>query len=83
MFTRCLFDQKKKSKLNYYGGKDCIEKLCKKLKECAIKIIDYKEKEMIPLIKKEKKSYKKQEGCHICEEKFCLDKDDENYKNKR
>ena len=38
---------------------------------------------MIPLIKKEKKSYKKQEGCHICEKKFCLDKDDENYKNKR
>ena len=31
MFTRCLFD-KKESKLNYYRGKDCIEKLCKKLK---------------------------------------------------
>ena len=31
----------------------------------------------------ENKSYKEQEACHICEEKFCMDKDDENYKNKR
>ena len=29
------------------------------------------------------KTYKEQEACHICEEKFCMDKDDENYKNKR
>ena len=27
-------------------------------------------------------SYKKQESCNICEEKFCADKDDENYTNK-
>ena len=51
MFTRCSFD-KKENELNYYRGKDCIEKLCKKLKECAMKIIDYKEKEMIPLTEK-------------------------------
>ena len=38
---------------------------------------------MIPLTKEENKSYKEQEKCHICEEKFCMDKDDENYKNKR
>ena len=30
------------------------EQLCKKLKECAMKIIDYEEKEMVPLTKKEK-----------------------------
>ena len=82
MFTRFSFD-KKENKLNYYRGKDCIEKLCKKLKECAMKKNDYEEKEMIPLTKKENKSYKEQNKCHICEEKFCTDKDDENYKNKR
>ena len=82
MFTRCSFDRKE-SKLNYYRGKDCIEKFCKKLKECAMKIINYAEKEMIPLTKEEKKSNKKQEVCHIYEEKFCVDKDDENYKNRR
>ena len=38
---------------------------------------------MIPLTKEENKSYKEQEACHICEETFCMDKDDENYKNKR
>ena len=48
-----------------------------------MKIIDYEENKMIPLTKKEKKYNKKQEICHICEEKFCIDKDDENYKNKR
>ena len=32
MFTRCSFD-KKENKLNYYRGKDCIEKLCEKSKE--------------------------------------------------
>ena len=42
-----------------------------------------KKKEMIPLTYEENKSYKEQEACHICEEKFCMDKDDENYKNKR
>ena len=43
MFTRCSFD-KKENKLNFYSGKDCIEKLCKKLKERAMKIINYEEK---------------------------------------
>ena len=38
---------------------------------------------LIPLTKEEKKVYKKQEKCHICEEKFCLDKDDENYTNRK
>ena len=38
---------------------------------------------MIPLTYEENKSYKEQEACHICKEKFCMDKDDENYKNKR
>ena len=60
MFRRCSFD-KKENKFNYYRGKDCIEKLCKKLKQCAMKIINYEEKEMIPLTKEEKKSYKNQE----------------------
>ena len=44
MFTRCSFD-KKENKLNYYRGKDCIEKLRKKFKEIAMKIIDYEEKD--------------------------------------
>ena len=38
---------------------------------------------MIPLTYEENKSYKQQEACHIWKEKFCMDKDDRNYKNKR
>ena len=60
-----------------------IEKLCKKLKESAMKIVDYEEKEMIPLTHEENDFYKEQEACHICKETFCVDKDDKNYKNKR
>ena len=80
MLTKCLFD-KTEDKLDYYRGKDCIEKLCKKLKEYAMKIINYEEKEMMPL--EENKSYEDQQACHICEGKFCTDEDDEDYKNKK
>ena len=34
----------KENKLNYYRGKDCIEKLCKKLKDLAMKIINYEKR---------------------------------------
>ena len=43
MFTRCSFNEKE-NKLNYYRGKDCIEKLCKKLKERAMKIMNYEKR---------------------------------------
>ena len=48
-----------------------------------MKIVNYEEKETIPLTKEENKSYKKQEKCHIRKEKFCMDKDDENYTNRK
>ena len=43
MLTRCSFD-KEENKLNYYRGKDCIDELCKRLKERTMKIVNYKEK---------------------------------------
>ena len=55
-----------------------MKKLCKKVKEHSMKIIKYKEKEMIPLTDEENKSYEEQKACHICEE-FCTNEDDENY----
>ena len=36
-----------------------------------------KKKEMMPLTYGENKSYKEQKTCHICEERFCMDKDDD------
>ena len=38
---------------------------------------------MLPLTKEENKSSKEQKICHICKGKLCMDKDDENYKNKK
>ena len=47
-FTHCSFDNAK-NRLDYYRGQDCMKKFCKDLNEHATKIINYKEKEMIPL----------------------------------
>ena len=48
-----------------------------------MKIINYEEKEMIPLTDEENKSYEEQEVCHICKEEFCLDKKDEKFKKRQ
>ena len=55
IFTHCSFD-KSKNKLNYYRGEDCMKKFCKDLREHATKIINYENKDMIPLPKKEEKT---------------------------
>ena len=60
----CSFDDTK-NKRYFYRGKDCIEKFCKDLKELGTEIINFEEKEMIPLTNKEIKSYEKQKVCHI------------------
>ena len=41
-----------------------------------------KKKEMIALTYEENKSYEEQEACHICEEKFCMNKEDKKYINR-
>ena len=38
---------------------------------------------MITLTNEENKSYEKQDACYICNEKFCMDENDEIYKNRR
>ena len=40
------------------------------------KIIDYEEKDMIPLTDSENKFYKKQEKRNICQKEFCYDKNE-------
>ena len=48
-----------------------------------MEIINREKKEMVPLTHEENNFYNKQEICYICQEKFCMDKDDKNYINKR
>ena len=62
MFTHCSFDESK-NKLDYYRGCDCMKKFCKDLRKYATKIINYENKKMIPLTKKEKIYHNKQKIC--------------------
>ena len=75
MFKKCSFNEKE-NKLDYYWGKDCIEKFCKKIKERAMEIINYKKRDMKPLIQEENNRYNEQKICHI-------DKDDKDYNNRK
>ena len=77
MFTRCSFDATK-NKLDYYRGKDCIERFCKDLKEHLTKIINYK-KEMMPLTNEEKELHRIQKVCYICIKGFSTDDDNKKY----
>ena len=69
------FDSRE-NKRNFYRGKGCIKRFCSDLKELATKIINYKEKEMIPLTDNENKFYEEQEKCHICQKEFCYDQNE-------
>ena len=39
-----------------------------------MEIVNFEEKEMIPLTNKERKSFEKEKVCHICKKEFCDDK---------
>ena len=58
------FDSKE-NKYNFYRGKDCIKRFCSDLKELGMKIINYEQKEMIPLTDNENRSYEDQKKCHM------------------
>ena len=69
------FDSKQ-NKHSFYRGKDCIKIFFGDLKKLATKIINYEEKEMIPLKDNENKFYEEQKECLICQKKFCYDKNE-------
>ena len=73
----CSFDETK-NRRKFYRREDCIKKFYKDLKELAIEIINYEEKEMIPLADKEIKFYEEQKVYHMCKRKFCYDKNKKN-----
>ena len=45
IFTSCSFDESK-NRLNYYRGDDCMKKICKDLREHAMKTVNYEKKEL-------------------------------------
>ena len=78
-FRCCSFDASK-NEYGYYRGNDCMKKLCADFKDLAMKIINYKEKEMILLTDKETKSKEKQKVCYICKNEFSTDENDNTFK---
>ena len=74
LFTNCSFDATK-NKLDCYKSEDCMKRFGEDLRDHAMKIINYEEKEMIPLTDKENKSYEKQKVCYICKKDFSTDND--------
>ena len=56
---------------------------CKDLRNQAMKVINYKKKEMISLTDEETKSYEKQKVSYICEKEFSTDKNDEDTLKKK
>ena len=73
IYTSCSCD-KSNNKLSCYRGEDCMRRFCKDLKDHAIKIIDCKKKDMIPLTKEEEDNYNKANICHISKKEFNNDK---------
>ena len=67
LFTHCSFDSSE-SELNFYRGADCLEKFCADIKDHAAEIINYGEKEMLPLTDEEIESYSNQKSCHLQKE---------------
>ena len=64
-YSICSFDDTK-NRHYFYRRKDSIKKFCKDLKEIGTEIINFEEKEMIPLANKLIKSNEKQKVDHIC-----------------
>ena len=60
-----------------YKYVDCMERFCKSLRDHAMKIVNYEEKEMT-LTDKENKSYQKQKVYYICKKEFSTDENDKN-----
>ena len=69
LFTNCSFDATK-NKLDCYRGEECMKRFCEGLRDHAMKIINYEEKEMITATDKKNKSYEKQKVCCICKKRI-------------
>ena len=82
MFIKFSFDQKE-NKLDYYRGEDCNEEICKKIRERAKELICYEKKDIIPLTQEEINFHNEQKIFRICKGKFCTDKDDKDYINRK
>ena len=69
------------SETKYYHGRDCIEKLCKELKQISNNIVNTKGKEHIPLSEDQLNAHAIAKTCYICDNHFNNHKKSSYYKN--
>lgn len=69
LITHCPFDTGK-SKHDFCRGADCIKKFCADLRKYATEIMNYQEKERLPLTDKGIESYHNKKFCQISKMKF-------------
>ena len=60
----------KENRHSFYRGKDCIKTFCKESKKICIKIVNYEQKEMIPLTDKEKEYYENKKNATYVKKSF-------------
>ena len=58
------------NKHDVYRGKDCMKKFCEFLRKHAMKIINFKKKNMKLLTKEQQESHENAKIFYICKEKF-------------
>ena len=58
------------NKHDVYRGKDCTKQFCESLREHAVKIINFKKKQLKLLTKEQQESYKNVKICYLRKEKF-------------
>ena len=78
IYTKCLFDDNK-NELDYYRGKDCIERFTDHLKDHATSILNCEQKRLIKLTKEEYENHKNQKICYICNKEFTAYDEGKNY----
>ena len=49
----------------FYRAKDCIKRFCRKLKELCLRVVNYEQREMIPLTDNEIKYYEDKKMSHM------------------
>ena len=69
----CSFDSKD-DKHSFYRGNDCIKKFCIELKEIGTKVVNYEEKEMMPLTTDDVFLWRESKNWYIGKREFCYHK---------
>ena len=68
--TTILRNHSKETTVAYHRGKDCLSKLCKKLREKATELFNTEKLPMTTLTHKQQKKHNESDKCHICKTKF-------------